>query len=96
MLVKKVILGSRHTCIAEHSIATAAVSFHVIIQHVFMKLSVTECYIPTPESLTALPLGAYISVVSSHCQKLLDTQLSPLNPHQLSEKLIDYSLVEHT
>lgn len=86
MLVRKVNLGSRRTCIAEHSIARTAVSFHVTIQHIFMKLRVTECYIPTSKCLTALPLDAYISVVSLYCHKPLDTQLSPLNSHQLSDK----------
>lgn len=51
-----------------------------------MKPRVTECYIPTSKCLTALPLDAYISVVSLYCHKLLDTQRSPLNSHQLSDK----------
>lgn len=51
-----------------------------------MKVSMTECYILTPERLTALPLDAYIFVVCLHCHKVLDTQLSPLKPHQLSDK----------
>lgn len=63
-----------------------SVSFHVIIQHIFMKPRVTECCVPTSKCLTALPLDAYISVVSLYCHELLDTQLSPLNSHQLSDK----------